>query len=89
MRMEEKGEMVGKKRRLQYRFYRKPMATDLVTDYHSTHSLNSKIATLTQDVYRIMSNCSPDTGLEERKAHLEEFTRRLRLSHYPPSHKPK
>ena len=30
MRMEEKGEMVGKKRRLQYRFYRKPIATDLV-----------------------------------------------------------
>ena len=36
-------------------------------------------------MYRIMSNCSPDTGLEERKEHSEEFTRRLRLSHYPPS----
>ena len=32
-----------------------------------------------------MSNCSPETTLEERSAHLEEFTRRLRLSHYPPS----
>ena len=85
MKMEEKGEVVGRMRRLQYRFYRKPMATDLVTDYHSAHSLNSKIATLTQDVYRIMSNCSPETTLEEKSAHLEEFTRRLRLSHYPPS----
>ena len=85
MKMEEKGEVVGRMRRLQYRFYRKPMATDLVTDYHSAHSLNSKIATLTQDVYRIISSCSPETELEERKAHLEKFTRRLRLSHYPPS----
>ena len=56
-----------------------------MTDYHSTHSLNSKIATLTQDVYRIMSNCSPETMLEEGSAHLEECTRRLRLSHYLPS----
>ena len=55
-------------------------AYGVVTDNHSAHSLNSKIATLTQDVYRIMSNCSPDTELEERKEHLEEFTRRLRLN---------
>merc|ERR1711895_197308 len=84
MRMEEKGDVVGRMRRLQYRFYRKPMATDLVTDYHSANSRNSKIATLTQDVYRIMSNCSPETTVDERSAHLEEFIRRLRLSHYPP-----
>merc|ERR1712215_569228 len=70
---------------IQYRLYRKPMATDLVTWDHSAHSLNSKIATLTQDVYRIMSNCSHETTVDERSAHLEEFTRRLRLSHYPPS----
>ena len=31
------------------------------------------------------TGCSNDTGLEERKAYLEEFTRRLRLSHYPPN----
>ena len=71
------------RRKIQYRFYRKPMATNLVTDFNSAHSLNSKIATLSQDVYRILANCSPDTETVEKCTLLEDFIERLKVSSYP------
>ena len=73
----------GTRRKIQYRFYRKPMATNLVTDFNSAHSLNSKIATLSQDVYRILANCCPDTETVEKCTLLEDFIERLKVSSYP------
>ena len=67
------------RRKIQYRFYRKPMATNLVTDFNSAHSLNSKIATLSQDVYRILANCSPDTETVEKCTLVEDFIDRLKV----------
>ena len=72
------------RRKIQYRFYRKPMATNLVTDFKSAHSMNSKMATLTQDVYRVLANCSPDTEMVEKCILLEAFIDRLKISNYPP-----
>merc|ERR1712082_311127 len=71
------------RRKIQYRFYRKPMATNLVTDFNLAHSLNWKIATLSQDVYRILANCSPDTEMVEKCTLLEDFINRLKVSSYP------
>ena len=52
-------------RKIKYRYFRKPMATKLVTDFNSAHSMSSKVATLSQEVYRHLSNCSPDTDMTE------------------------
>ena len=71
-------------RKIQYRYYRKPMATNLVTDFNSAHSMNSKMATLSQDVYRLLANCSPDTEMAEKCIILEAFIDRLKISNYPP-----
>merc|ERR1712030_19899 len=71
-------------RKICYRYYRKPMATKLVTDFNSAHSMNAKVATLSQDVYRHLSNCSPDTEIAEKCNILESFIDRLIISHYPP-----
>merc|ERR1712055_1194187 len=71
-------------RKICYRYYRKPMATKLVTDFNSAHSMNAKVATLSQDVYRHLSNCSPDTEMAEKCNILESFIDRLIISHYPP-----
>ena len=50
----------------------------------SAQSLNGKIATLSQEVYRVLSNCSKDIKREEQVELLEEFTNRLQVSGYPP-----
>ena len=47
------------------------------------HSLNSEIATLSQDAYRILANCSPDTETVEKCNLLEVFIDRLKISSYP------
>merc|ERR1712030_184379 len=65
-------------RKIKYRYYRKPMATKLVTDFNSAHPMNSKIATLSQEVYRHLSNCSPDTDMTEKSTILESLIDRLR-----------
>merc|ERR1711888_198478 len=52
-------------RRIQYRFFRKPLSSKWVTPYNSAQPINSKIATQSQDTFRILNNCSKDVTKEE------------------------
>ena len=71
------------KRKLAYRFYKKKVSSPLLMPFRSAQPINGKVASLTQDVFRIMSHCSPDTSIEERRNFLEEFSSRLEASGYP------
>ena len=70
-RMEEAG--AGCRRRVAYKFYKKPVSTKYVTPYRSAQAINGKIATLSQDVFRILANCSDSVRPEERAELLDQF----------------
>ena len=73
----------GRRKKLQYRFFKKPGSTPLVTPMRSAQSINGKIATLSQEVFRILTNCSRDVTRDEEVELLETFTKRLQVSGYP------
>ena len=66
-----------------YEFYRKPMANRQVMLYRSAMPEQVKRTTLSQEVIRILRNCHPKLPWEEKVAHLNAFTERLRDSGYP------
>ena len=66
-----------------YIFYKKRVSSNLVIPFRSAQPMNGKIASLSQDVYRIMSNCEKNTARETVIACLEDFCTRLRDSSYP------
>ena len=73
----------GGRRRISYLFYKKGVSTNWVTPYKSAQPLNSKVASLSQDVYRIISNCEKDVPRDEVVKCLDKFCARLKLSGYP------
>merc|ERR1712208_250415 len=46
----------GGKKFLGYKFYKKPISSRWVTPFRSAQGLNGKISTLSQDVFRVLSN---------------------------------
>ena len=80
-RMEGQG--VGRSKRINYLFFRKPLSTKLVTPYRSAQSVNGKMASLSQDVFRILSNCSREAEKSDVMGCLEDYCERLRKSGYP------
>ena len=69
---------------MEYRFFRKPLSSDWVTPFNSAQPMNGKMATLSQDVFRMLNNCSLDITRTERVEILESFCSRLRFNGYPP-----
>ena len=73
----------GGRRLVGYKFYKKPVSSVFVTPFHSAQALNGKISSLSQDVFRIQSNCNFAVTQEERVELVEVFCDRLRWSGYP------
>ena len=67
----------GERKKVEYRFFKKPGSSPLVTPYRSAQSTNGKIASLSQEVYRILSNCSREIARAEQVELLETFCKRL------------
>ena len=55
----------------------------MVIPFKSAQPMNMKIASLSQDAYRILSNCEKHTERSTVIQCLEEFCSRLRISGYP------
>ena len=73
----------GERKKVGYQFYKKSVSSRMLTPYRSAQSHNGKIATLSQEVFRVMANCNEFVTLEERKELLEDLSDRLRISGYP------
>ena len=55
----------------------------MLTPFRSAQSHNGKIASLSQEVFRIMSNCNEFVSVAERTELLEDLSERLKMSGYP------
>ena len=73
----------GGKRKIDYLFFKKPVSSSMVTPYRSAQPLNGKVATLSQDVVRLLSNCEKGTDHSDVMYCMEKFTMRLQRSGYP------
>ena len=62
----------GSRKQIAYRFYKKPVSSRMLTPYRSAQSHNGKVAQLSQEVFRILSNCNEFVTLEERMELLED-----------------
>ena len=70
----------GERKQVAYKFYKKPVSTRLLTPYRSAQSFNGKMATLSQEVFRVMSNSNEMVTTEERFEMLEDLSDRLKIS---------
>merc|ERR1711888_132081 len=52
----------GGKRKIDDLFFKKPVSSSMVTPYRSAQPLNGKVASLSQDVVRILYNCEKGTN---------------------------
>ena len=68
--------------KVMYEHYRKPMANDLLMMEMSAMPAGMKRTVLTQEVVRIRKNIHPDLPWEITAKHLNNLSRRLRLSGY-------
>ena len=73
----------GGRRLVGYKFFKKPISSKFVTPFHSAQTLNGKIASLSQDIFRMQSNGNFAVTKEERIELVESFCDRLRWSGYP------
>ena len=73
----------GRCKQIRYRFFKKPLSSKWVTPYESAQPINGKIASLSQDTFRILSNSSQNATKGEKVEMLETFCERLRYSGYP------
>lgn len=72
------------KNKIGYMFYKKEVSTNLVTPYRSAQPINGKICSLSQDVFRVMSNSNYVVTMDEKIAMLDNFCARMEASGYPP-----
>ena len=56
----------GGARKVGYKFYKKGVSTNLVTPYKSAQAINGKIASLSQDMFRIMANCNVEVTMNKK-----------------------
>ena len=73
--------LVGEKTIL-FEYYEKPMKTNLVLQAQSAISENTKVGSLSQEVVRVLKNCSEDINNEARLEHLENFCVKMKTSGY-------
>ena len=74
---------VGERKQIGYRFYKKEVSSRLLTPYRSAQAFNGKMATLSQEVFRVLSNCNEVVTMVEKKELLEDLSDRMRVSGYP------
>ena len=65
-----------------YEHYEKPMKSNLVVQRKSALSENVKVASLTQEVVRVLLNCSEDLEDKSRVDHLNNLSVKMRTSGY-------
>ena len=65
-----------------FEHYEKPMKTNLVIQSKSALSENIKVSSLSQEVVRILKNCSEDLDNESRLGHLEKLCVKIKTSGY-------
>ena len=63
-----------------YEHYEKPMKSNLVVQRKSALSENVKVASLTQEVVRVLLNCSEDLEDKSRVDHLNNLSVKMRTS---------
>ena len=65
-----------------FEHYEKPMKSNLVVQRRSALSENVKVASLTQEVVRVLLNCSEDLDDAKRVDHLNDLSVKLKTSGY-------
>ena len=65
-----------------YEHYEKPMKTNLALQKNSALSENVKVSSLSQEVVRVLLNCSEDVDNKTRIGHLEFLSTKLKTSGY-------
>ena len=73
------------KNEIEYEFYKKPIANNLVTMKSSALSMNQKMTILTQQGFTVLHNTSEDVDDDVKLKHLNDFMQRLRISGYTES----
>ena len=68
--------------RILFEHFEKPMKSNLVVQRRSALSENVKVASLTQEVVRVMLNCSEDLSDDIRVEHLNKLSVKLKTSGY-------
>ena len=66
-----------------YKFYKKAVSTRFVTPFRSAQAINGKVASLSQDVFRILANTNEVMTQSEVVNMLDDFCHRLEVSGYP------
>jgi len=64
-------------KKIEYEFYKKPIAGKVVTMKNSAMALSVKFATLTQQCYKRIHNTSENTPLERKVDIMNEFMQEL------------
>ena len=70
------------KTRIMYEHYRKSMASNMTVHARSAIPMSQKRNIMTQEVIRILKNCSQELPWETKAAHLEQFSLRMQYSEY-------
>ena len=70
------------KRIMMYEYYRKNVSTKATIHARSAIPSKQKKTVLTQELLRIMKNCCPQIGEEQRNGHINNFLMRLQFSGY-------
>ena len=76
---------LNEKNEIEYEFYKKPIANNLVTMKSSALSMNQKMTILTQQGFTVLHNTSEDIDDDVKLKHLNDFMQRLRISGYTES----
>ena len=69
-------------RNIIYEFYMKDVSSKCVINARSAAPLSMKRMVLTQEILRVILNCSPDLEWEVKKAHIENMVARMQYSGY-------
>ena len=73
---------VNNGRKVMYEFYAKEVSTKSVLNARSAAPWTMKRTVLTQEVLRVLLNCSPDLEWEVKKQHIENMVARMQFSGY-------
>ena len=69
-------------RKLMYEYYAKDVSSKSVLNAKSVLAWSTKRTILTQEVLRVLLNCSPDLGVERTVKHVETMVLRMQYSGY-------
>ena len=69
-------------RKLMYEYYAKDVSSKSVLNAKSALAWSTKRTVLTQELLRVLMNCSPDLGVERKVIHVETMVLRMQYSGY-------